>query len=76
MSAPNTNIEKQAKEHKTPLIGMGSVVVFAGVLLLLLLVWAFATGNDPADEGAEGTVTPSTGAVVDSGEGAPATEGN
>ena len=35
MSAPDTNVKKQAKKHKAPLIGMA---VAAGVALLLL-VW-------------------------------------
>ncbi len=35
MSAPDTNVKKQAKKHKAPLIGMA----IAGGVALLLLVW-------------------------------------
>ena len=56
MSAPDTNVEKQAEKHSVPLFGMGTVVAFAGALLLLLMVWLSATGNEPGE--AEGGVTP------------------
>jgi hypothetical protein len=50
MSAPDTNIDKQTDDHKSPLLGMGAAVAFAGVLLLGLMVWLSANGNNPGEE--------------------------
>ena len=61
MSAPDTNIEKQTEHHKSPLLGMGAAVAFAGVLLLGLMIWLSANGNDPSDDQApEGAAAVST----------------
>lgn len=52
MSAPQTNIEKQARWHRGPIIGMGIVVAFA----LGLLFWQMmmvADGGTPVDSGAD-----------------------
>ena len=49
MSAPHTNVEKQEKQHKAPLAGMGAVVAFAIILLGALAIWVFYAGNDPDD---------------------------
>lgn len=62
MSAPNTDLEKQAKRHRGPLRGMFAVVLFALVLLALLAFWAFGRGGDP--EGAEVQIEATTGDVV------------
>ncbi|MBP1804581.1 hypothetical protein [Rubellimicrobium aerolatum] len=61
MSAPNTNIDKQAHRHRGPLRGMFAVVLFALILLGLLAFWAFGRGGDP--EGAAAQVNDATGAV-------------
>ncbi len=50
MSAPETNVKKQEKEHKTPLAGMKLVVGFALVLLVILIVILSFMGNEPADD--------------------------
>lgn len=57
MSAPDTNVKKQADKHKAPLMGMGGVVIFGSILLLGLLIWVVANGNTPgeSDETVEGT---------------------
>ena len=39
MSSPNTNLEKQQRQHKGPLTGIAGVLVFAGVLLAALIGW-------------------------------------
>lgn len=39
MSPPDTNIEKQEKQHKAPLIGMPAAIVIATVLFLAVLLW-------------------------------------
>ncbi len=58
MSAPDTNIDKQTKRHKFPLIGMGGVVIFAGALLLGLITWTVGQSNDRVqDELPEGVTT-------------------
>jgi hypothetical protein len=36
MSAPQTNIEKQKRWHRGPLVGMAAVVVFVGFMFLWL----------------------------------------
>ncbi len=46
MSAPDTNLEKQEKRHKGPLIGMGLGVVFAIVVIAFLVGWI---GDNPRD---------------------------
>ncbi|HEY9039907.1 MAG TPA: hypothetical protein VIN05_13305 [Roseovarius sp.] len=51
MSAPDTNTEKKKPAHKTPIVGMVGVVVFAIVLLLALVTWLSIAGNDPSEEG-------------------------
>lgn len=43
MSAPDTNIEKQKKRHRPPLIGIASAVIF-GVGMLIILGF-FVLGN-------------------------------
>lgn len=72
MSAPDTNIEKQAKRHKGPLVGIIAGLIFAGVLLFALITWMSANGNTP--EGAETQVDGRTGEVVAGEEDATATE--
>jgi hypothetical protein len=72
MSAPQTNIEKQRRRHRGPLIGMALVVVF-GVLLITWWLFeeasqasnttptpAVSTTNVPASTGAQ-PVAPSGG---------------
>lgn len=47
MSAPNTDLEKQKKEHKPALIGIRAAMIFAGILLLGLIVWTVWQGDSP-----------------------------
>lgn len=64
MSAPQTNIEKQKRRHKGPLIGMALVVVFAVGLIVYWLLEEAANGQSPLDpEPGEATsAPPETGA--------------
>ncbi len=62
MSAPETNVAKQEKNHRTPLIGMAAMVIFALVLLVGLVIWLSAAGNEPEELGAQTEVVP--GAVT------------
>jgi hypothetical protein len=69
MSAPKTDLEKQEKQHKVPLVGMGIAVAFALVLFVGLIIWMSANGNTPenADEqidGRTGVEVPSDGADI------------
>ena len=41
MSAPDTNLEKQKKQHKPALTGIRLVVIFAALLLIALVSWMF-----------------------------------
>ena len=66
MSAPDTNLEKQEKKHKVPLVGMIAVVGFALVLLVVLVFFVFADGEEPDTVGAQ--VDGRTGEVVPAGE--------
>ena len=59
MSAPQTNVEKQSKRHRPALVGIGAAAAFGVAILVALMVWAFATGDEP--EGAELQVEPGVG---------------
>lgn len=48
MSAPRTNIEKQLRDHRVPLIGMAVIVV---LVLLGFLWWINDETDDPAMPG-------------------------
>lgn len=63
MSAPNTNLEKQARRHRGPLRGMFAVVLFALVLLVILAFWAFGRGGVP--QGADVQIQTGLGEVVE-----------
>ena len=60
MSAPKTDLDKQEKRHRGPLRGMAVVVAFALVLLVVLITWISANGNEP--EGADTQIDGRTGA--------------
>ncbi len=47
MSAPNTNIEKQARRHRGPLIGMALAVLF-GVALIVYWLFEESAQSDPS----------------------------
>ena len=49
MSAPNTNVKKQERRHKTPLVGMAAMIGWAAALLIALIAYLVLTGNEPAD---------------------------
>lgn len=49
MSAPKTNLEKQERRHKGPLIGMGLGVAFAALLLFAFVTWLAYQGNEPGE---------------------------
>ena len=47
MSAPKTDLDKQEDRHKGPLIGIRGVLIWAGVLLVALLIYYFVVGAGP-----------------------------
>lgn len=49
MSAPQTNIEKQKRWHKGPLIGMALVTLFGVAMLFFWLMGEAANGKKPGD---------------------------
>ncbi|UWQ80466.1 hypothetical protein K3725_05540 [Leisingera sp. S132] len=46
MSAPDTNVERQAEKHKPSLLGIGAAVVFALVSLGVFLAMVFDRGGE------------------------------
>ena len=63
MSAPNTDVEKQKKQHKAPLLGMRAMVFWSVGLLILLILYITLRGDAP--EGADEVVDSRTGEVVE-----------
>lgn len=47
MSAPDTNLEKQKRWHRGPLIGMACVAIFGVGLLFFWLMHESANGDGP-----------------------------
>jgi hypothetical protein len=53
MSAPDTNIDKQEKQHKPALLGIRGAMIFGVLMVLLLLFFVVDNGReDMATEGA------------------------
>ena len=63
MSAPQTNVEKQADRHRPSLIGIAAAVIFALVLLFFLVTWLASRGETP--DGAETQIDARTGEEVE-----------
>ena len=62
MSAPQTNIEKQKRWHRGPLVGMAAVIFFVG-LMFLWLTGAFGPDEPDAPVATEGGGIPTVGGV-------------
>ena len=50
MSAPDTNVEKQKKDHRTPLTGIWLSMIVAAVLFLGWILW-YVMSPDTVEEG-------------------------
>lgn len=61
MSAPTTNIDKQATRHRAPIWGILFAAAF-GALMGAAITWTATSGDDP--EGAAVQVDGRTGAEV------------
>ena len=59
MSAPDTDLEKQEKRHKGPLVGMGLAVIAALLLLFVFVSYLVSEGGEP--QGAETQIDGRTG---------------
>lgn len=74
MSAPQTNIEKQKRRHRGPLIGMGLAVLF-GVVLIVYWIGKELTGSEarrPVDaESSQPTTAPNQVILPNSQQGQP-----
>ncbi len=49
MSAPDTNVEKQARRHKTPLLGIAGSLIFAGVAAAVIVVFLVGYSSEAED---------------------------
>lgn len=63
MSAPQTNIEKQKRWHRGPLVGMAAGIVFVG-LMFLWLTGAFGPDEPEAPVATEQGGAPTVGGVA------------
>lgn len=50
MSAPDTNLEKQKRRHKVPLLGMKGIIVFAALMLIGLVFYTVLQTEDTNTE--------------------------
>ena len=50
MSAPDTNVKRQARRHRPPLIGIALVVGFAAIAMFIWLAWEASEGNTPGED--------------------------
>ena len=56
MSAPDTNVDTQAKRHRGPIVGIVTVLTFAAVLFVAFLAWsADPVGEETAPPAAAAT---------------------
>lgn len=68
MSAPDTNLNKQKRRHRVPLIAMGVLVVF--FVILMLVYWPIEeAAQAPGPDGADAQVDGRTGIVTDTDTG-------
>jgi hypothetical protein len=49
MSAPDTNLKKQEKQHRPSLFGIGFSLLWGTVLLIGLTLWVVYNVNEPDD---------------------------
>lgn len=57
MSAPDTNVEKQEKNHRPSLIGIKGAITF-GILMLLAIIAYSLSSDEVAIEGETDAATP------------------
>jgi hypothetical protein len=79
MSAPNTNVEKQAKKHSGPLYGIIGGLALAAILLVALLFFVTdseegAAADGSADDGVGVLAAPPTADGIGDDDGVPAVD--
>ena len=50
MSAPDTNVERQAERHKPALLGIRGAILFGVLMLLAVVFTAVIRGEAPTEE--------------------------
>ncbi|MDT0682800.1 hypothetical protein RM543_08885 [Roseicyclus sp. F158] len=68
MSAPHTDVEKQEKQHRPAMMGIGFAILWGVVLLAVFIVFMIWRGEEPVE--AETQIDGRTGAVEEPAEGA------
>lgn len=58
MSAPNTNIERQRRRHRGPLVGITLAVIFVLALFAMWLTGQIGSTSAPASAPAPGAAVP------------------
>ncbi|MFK7838100.1 MAG: hypothetical protein AB8B60_17960 [Sulfitobacter sp.] len=48
MSAPDTNVERQAERHKPALMGIRGAMIFGALMLILMIAFTFDRADEPA----------------------------
>lgn len=68
MSAPDTNVKKQEKEHRPALLGIKGALIFGAIMLLLIVWFSVMRGEEPSRDtliGSEAEQQQSDGVNVD-----------
>ncbi|MGJ8545007.1 MAG: hypothetical protein ACSHWZ_06155 [Sulfitobacter sp.] len=64
MSAPDTNIDRQTRNHKTPLLGIGLAMAFGVLMVVLLGFYVFGHGGEGTADAVTNTDQASEPAAV------------
>ncbi len=66
MSPPDTDIEKQAKRHRGPIVGITAGLVFVAIVAIAAAIWAgFPLGEQAAPDGEPTETVPADPAAGD-----------
>ncbi|KIN64624.1 hypothetical protein Z946_3516 [Sulfitobacter noctilucicola] len=57
MSAPDTNVERQADEHKPSLLGIRGAMIFGALMIVLMIAFTAFRGTTPSEETLIGSET-------------------
>lgn len=55
MSAPDTNVSKQERQHKPALLGIKGAMLFGVLMLLLIILYSAYNGGDPTADAVTNT---------------------
>ncbi|MDF1728190.1 MAG: hypothetical protein P1U53_10630 [Sulfitobacter sp.] len=55
MSAPDTNVKRQEKNHRPALLGIKGVMIFGAIMLLVIIWFSVMRGDDPSRDTVIGT---------------------